>query len=162
MTSVTLWFWNWEINLNAKGNSNKHTFIRSELLKVLGKLLQKWRFSWLMINPFECPLYKDIYIYNFLQASLVPQMLKSLPAMQETWVKSLCWEDPLEEGMATHSSILAWRIPWAKKPGGLQSMKSHSAGHSWATNTFHKSLGLSPLLNPVGAVPGFIPTGNIF
>ena len=64
-----------------------------------------------MINPFECPLYKDIYIYNFLQASLVPQMLKSLPAMQETWVKSLGWEDPLEEGLATHSSILSWRIP---------------------------------------------------
>ena len=42
--------------------------------------------------------------------------------MQETWIQSLCWEDPLERGMATHSSILAWRIPWTEKPGRLQSM----------------------------------------
>ena len=45
--------------------------------------------------------------------------------MQETWVRSLGWEDPLEEGMATHYSILAWRIPWTEEPGGLQSMVSH-------------------------------------
>ena len=52
------------------------------------------------------------------------QMVKSLPAMQETWVQSLGWEDPLEKGMATHSSILAWRIPWTEEPGGPQSMGS--------------------------------------
>ena len=51
-------------------------------------------------------------------------MVKNLPAMQETWVLSLDWEDPLEEGMTTHSSILAWRIPWTGEPGGLQSMGS--------------------------------------
>ena len=50
------------------------------------------------------------------------QRLKRLPAMQETWVRSLGWEDPLEKGMATHSSILAWRIPWTEEPGRLQSM----------------------------------------
>ena len=49
-------------------------------------------------------------------------MVKNLPAMQETWASALGWEDPLEEGMATHSSILAWRIPWIEEPGGLQSM----------------------------------------
>ena len=49
-------------------------------------------------------------------------MVKNLPAMQETWVLSLGWEDLLEKGMATHSSILAWRIPWTEKPGGPQSM----------------------------------------
>ena len=49
--------------------------------------------------------------YHFIWASLVAQMVKNLPAMQETWVKSLGWEDPLEEGMATHSSSLAWRTP---------------------------------------------------
>ena len=55
---------------------------------------------------------------------MVPELetVKNLPAMLETWVRSLGWEDPLEEGMATHSSILAWRIPWTKKAGGLQSM----------------------------------------
>ena len=53
------------------------------------------------------------------------QMAKSLPAMQELWVRSLGREDPLEKGMATHSSILAWRIPWTEEPGGLQSVGSH-------------------------------------
>ena len=53
-------------------------------------------------------------------------MVKNLPTMQETWVRSLGWEDPLEKGMATHPSILAWRIPWTEKPGGLQSMGSES------------------------------------
>ena len=57
-------------------------------------------------------------------ASLVAQVVKHLPAMQETWVQFLGWEDPLEKGMATHSSILAWRIPWTEEPGGLQSMGS--------------------------------------
>ena len=59
-------------------------------------------------------------------ASLVAQLVKNLPAMQETPVQSLGWEDPLEEEMATHSSILAWEIPWTVKPGGLQSMGSQS------------------------------------
>ena len=53
-------------------------------------------------------------------------MVKNLPAMQETQVQSLGQEDPLEKGMATHSSILAWRIPWTEEPGGLQSMGSKS------------------------------------
>ena len=61
--------------------------------------------------------------------SLVAQMLKRLPGMQETWVRSLGLEDPLEEEMATHSSTLAWRIPWREEPGGLQSMGSQRAGH---------------------------------
>ena len=56
--------------------------------------------------------------------SLVAQMVKDLSAMLENWVQSLGQEDPLEKGVATHSSILAWRIPWAEKPGGLQSMGS--------------------------------------
>ena len=54
-----------------------------------------------------------------LGASLVAQMVKNLPAMQETQVQSLRWEDRLEKGMATHSSILVWRIPWTEEPGGL-------------------------------------------
>ena len=58
--------------------------------------------------------YKDIW------ASLVAQMVRNLPAMQETWVQSLGWEDPLEKGMATHSDVLVWRIPWTEDPGKLQ------------------------------------------
>ena len=57
------------------------------------------------------------------------QRVKNLPAMQETQVQSLGWEDPLEEGMATHSSILAWRIPWTEEPGRLQSIGSQSIRH---------------------------------
>ena len=52
------------------------------------------------------------YPLQYSWASLVAQLVKNLPAMQETWVRSLSWEDPLEKGKATHSSILAWRIPW--------------------------------------------------
>ena len=54
--------------------------------------------------------------------SLVAQMVKNLPAMQETWVRSLGQEDPLEKEMATHSSILAWGVPWTEEPGGLLSV----------------------------------------
>ena len=64
-----------------------------------------------------------------IRASLVAQRLKRLPAMQETWVRSLGWEDPLEKEMATHSSMLAWRIPWMEEPGGLQSTGSQRVGH---------------------------------
>jgi len=65
-----------------------------------------------------------------LVASLVAQKVKNLPAVQETRVRSLSWEDPLEKGMATHSSTLAWRIPWTEEPGGLQSMGSQRVGYN--------------------------------
>ena len=61
--------------------------------------------------------------------SLVAQSVKNPPAMRGTWVGSLGWEDPLEEGMATRSSILAWRIPWTEEPDGLQSTRSQRVGH---------------------------------
>ena len=57
------------------------------------------------------------------------RLVKNMPAMQETWVRSLGQEDPLEEGMATHTSILAWKIPWTEEPGGLQSIGLHRVGH---------------------------------
>ena len=57
------------------------------------------------------------------------QMVKNLPTRQETWVRSLGWEDPLKKGMTTHSSIPVWRIPGTEEPGGLQSMGSQRAGH---------------------------------
>ena len=63
-------------------------------------------------------------------------MVKNLPTMRETWVQSLSWEDPLKKGMATHSSILAWRIPWTDEPGRLQSMGSQRVGHDQATSIF--------------------------
>ena len=63
-------------------------------------------------------------------SSLMAQIVKRLPAMQETWVRSLGWEDPLEKEMATHSSTLAWKIPWTGEPGRLQSMGSQRVGHN--------------------------------
>ena len=63
-------------------------------------------------------------------ASFVAELVKDLPAMQETWVQSLGWEDPLEKGKATHSSILAWRITWTEEPGRLQSMGLQRVGHN--------------------------------
>ena len=62
-------------------------------------------------------------------ASLVDQLVKNLPAMQETWVQSLGWEDPLEKRMTIHSGILAWRIPWTEEPGSLQSIGSQRVKH---------------------------------
>ena len=69
-----------------------------------------------------------VYVYIKLVASLVAQMVKNPPAMQETWVQSLGWEDPLEEGLATHSSILIWRIPMDR---GAWQATVHGIAKSW-------------------------------
>ena len=74
---------------------------------------------------------KIIFIYLLTWASLVAQTIKNLPAMHETWVRPLGWEDPLEESMATHSNILTWRIPWTEELGGLQSIGSQRVLHDW-------------------------------
>ena len=65
------------------------------------------------------------------KVKVIAELVKNLPAVQETWVWSLSWEDPLEEGKPTHSSILTWRIPWT-----VWSMGSQRVGHNWATFTF--------------------------
>ena len=85
-----------------------------------------------------CPRYKlfigYVICWYFLQF-MVTQMVKNPPAVQETRVRSLGREDPLEKGMATHSSVLAWGIPWTEEPGGVQSMGWQRVGCDWATNT---------------------------
>ena len=91
--------------------------------------------SWevVLISVFSWVNHHHHYYYDYMNnqqvsviwASPVAQLVKNLPAMQETWVRSLGWEDPLEKGMVTHSSILAWRIPWT-----IQSMGSQRVGHS--------------------------------
>ena len=75
-------------------------------------------------------------------ASLVAQWIKNLPEMQETWVQFLGQEDSMENGMATHSSILAWRIPWTEEPGGLYSMQLQRVRQDWTTNMtlFHSTV----------------------
>ena len=78
------------------------------------------------------------YPLQYSWASLVAQLVKNLPAIWETWVQSLGWEDPLENGTATHSSILAWRIPWT-----VYSMRSQRVRHDWTTFTFFHAAGLA-------------------
>ena len=105
------------------------------------------RFFWMLVS-FEIIMWVLFFIvlircyyfkwlsqsmWGLFGASLVAQRLKHLPGMRETRVWSLGWEDPLEEEMATHSSTLAWRIPWREEPGRLQSMGLQRAGHEWAT-----------------------------
>ena len=80
------------------------------------------------------PLVVDLSVCPFSLSSLVAQVVKRLPALQETRVRSLGWKDPLEKEMATHSSILAWRIPWTEEPGRLQSVGSQRGGHNWTTS----------------------------
>ena len=72
----------------------------------------------------------------FPGGSLVAQVVKNLPAAQDTQVQSLGWEDPLEKEMATHSSILAWRISWTEEPGRLQSLGLQRVKHDQATNSY--------------------------
>ena len=89
--------------------------------------------QWLK-SMFMWKVYKKLKID--VLASLVSQIVKNLPAMQETQVWSLGQEDPLKKGMATHSSIPAWRIPLTEKPGGLQPVGSQRVRHDWVISTF--------------------------
>ena len=73
------------------------------------------------------------------RASLVPRMVKHLPAIRETWVWTLGWKDPMEKEMATHSRTLAWKIPWTEEPGRPQSMGSQRVEHYWVTSLSHSN-----------------------
>ena len=81
----------------------------------------------------------QVHVWSYMHlTSLVAQMVKRLPTMWETWVHSLGWEDPLEKEVATHSSILAWKIPWMEEPGRLLSMGSKRVRHDWVTSLTHR------------------------
>ena len=104
---------------------------------VLGTLLVPKVFGFFLIYLFF-HLYLDIT--DIIQLPLVAQMVKHLPTMRETQVQSLGWEDLLEKEMATHSSILAWKIPWTEEPGRLQSMRSQRVRQDWATSHSHSDI----------------------
>ena len=116
----------------------KILFIKEKLYDSLqsAKVL---RFQWINLKPwyilfiFKCQVLGYTENYILYLASLVAQTVKNLPAMQETHVWSLDQEDPLEKGMTTHFSILAWRIPWTEEPSGLQSLRPQRVP---LTNTF--------------------------
>ena len=98
-------------------------FISQVSMEDRGKIKTLWNWaSWGKVSLFALKLSAKLLVCLSRGTSLMTQMIKNLRAIQETWVWSLGWDDPLEEGMATHSSILAWRIPWPEEPGRLQSM----------------------------------------
>ena len=100
------------------------------------------------------------------RASLVAEMVKSLPSVQEAWVRSLGQEDPLEKGMATHSSILAWEVSWTEEPGRLQTMCSQKVGHNGMTNFFfprdytiyHKLINVTSFLFSKNSIDLYLPS----
>ena len=105
---------------------------RSQKISTFQSQVTCWRHQQLRGVCFHTSQEKNAWFTN-KRASLGAQLVKNPPAMQETWVWSLGWEYPLEEGMPTHSSILAWKIPWTEKPGGLQSVGSQGVGHDYST-----------------------------
>ena len=141
--AMILVFWMWALSqlfhsplsLSSRGSLN---------------LYRDWPFLWIL---WACDSSRELdtwvihnkYLLSNLQwTSLVAQMVKNLPGMRETWVQSLGQEDTLEKRMATHSSILTWRISWTEEPGRLQSVGSQRVRHDWATNnlTFTETKGL--------------------
>ena len=112
-----------KIILNTKILGGGLFEVKSSHIYTIHLLMPNFLFLWLRIII--------IFSYGLTWASLVAQMVKNPSAMLETWVRSLVWENPLEMGMAIHSSILAWRIPWTEEPGRLQSMGSQRVRCNW-------------------------------
>ena len=108
-TGVSNWFC--QTFLFSRGAENPYLFMKSSDFKIMTQ-----KFKTMLCPP---------------RTSLVAQLVQNLPAIRETWVRFLCWEDPLEKGKATHSSIRAWRIPWTIQSLGLQRVR-----HDWETFTF--------------------------
>ena len=115
------------------------TAVRIQVVQVLLAITQRYEqcicslSSIYTFNSYILFHRNKLYLVREGRSSLVAQTVKNLPAAQEAWVRSLGREDPLEEGLAAHSSILAWRIPGTEEPGGLQSTGSQRVRHDWAT-----------------------------
>ena len=135
--------------MNLEENNGLHATISQsrELIftKQLKALSKQFILKWLkdivkaqavvVIITTKSPRKVKIFLkVGFLQSSLVAQMVKHLSTMQETWVRSRGRDDPLEKEMATHSSTLAWKIPWTEEPGRLQSIGSQRVRHDWTTS----------------------------
>ena len=121
--------WNCKLLQGAEVCMHFHTVISNYLWpsSFLRTIWKKWLFTTLSLS------YERLHVFLITCKSLVAQRLKRLPPMRETRVRSLGREDPLEKEVVTHSSILAWRIPWMEKSGRLQSMRSQRVGHDWVT-----------------------------
>jgi len=93
---------------------------------------EAWRATVYVVTKSQTPLSDEAQTQGIWNGFPGGSAVKNLPVKQETWVQALGWENPLEEDMATHSSILTWRIPWAEEPGRLQSMGSQRVGQEWS------------------------------
>ena len=105
------------------------TWLRINLTPPNKRKREKYNLAETPTEGSSISLLGHVFISDFKMTSMVAQIVKHLPAMWEAWVRSLDREDPLEKGMATHSSILAWRIPSTEEPGGLQFMGSQRVGY---------------------------------
>ena len=105
-------------------------------------------------SPWGCKE-SDMTEWLSLWASLVAQLVNNLPTRQETWVRFLDWENRLEKEMATHSSMLAWGIPWTEEPGRLQSVGSQESETTLRLNHHHNLLELSGFFSPLSLLPFF-------
>ena len=117
-----------------------YAYLRASLVAQLVKNLPPMQEQWSIPGLGRSAREGIGYPFQYSWASLVAQTVKNPPAMQETWVRSLDWEDPLEEGLEIHSSVLAWRILWTEKPGGLQPMGLQTAhgvtkSQTWLSNS---------------------------
>ena len=128
-TSPWQWYWQTQLCIICKDEFCTTELVLILLVSVLSKT-----------NKFTKHFWSDNSVsLNWIstsEVSLVAQTVKNLSAMQENWVQSLGWEDPLEKKMATHSSVLAWRIPWTEGPGGLQSIGLQRVRYDRVTHTF--------------------------
>ena len=120
--------------------SSNLLYLKKSLLSVCSINYRRiWISIWLLIF-FSFRFAGFLFKYSTLFHLVVTQTVKNLPAMQETQIWYLGQEHPLEKRMATHSSILAWSIPWIEEPGRLQSMWSQRVGHNWATKHAHTQI----------------------
>ena len=123
---------------NICSRGKLHLILRNRHLKIKNKCDQFWKLDspiWHQGRQFSSTNWLQIiFLSTRLGASLLAQRLKCLPGMQETQLRSLGREDPLEKEMATHYSTPAWKIPWTEEPGGLQSMGMQRVGHDWAAS----------------------------
>ena len=155
------WYsWNEEI---GKEKILKDSYVSGPNCPDLGRAKLSWLpLCFSILRKVHCPFeekgYNSLWVFNkyvlnqkkekfnyLLKekklSSLIAQMVKKSPAMQETWVWSLGWEDPLEKEMATHYTILAWIIPWTEEPGRLKSRGLQRIRHDWVTFTLRKKIG---------------------
>ena len=144
--TLTVWFQTTLLTTTERslsGQKQTHSLLHD--LAVKGKVQPVGLSLWIKFGTVSLICLPTVYVYFQARDSqtwwiyklvpLVAQMVKNLPAMQETQVRFLGWEDPLEKEITTHSNILAWRIPWREEPGRLQSMGLQRTRHDWATNT---------------------------